>query len=247
MSLLRWVFQKPTLLFGITIACWAVRAGAQAAPSASMNGSYRIAGVVVNAVSGEPVRRAFVQPLKVDDGRAVASSVTDNDGRFALEGLEAAKYQLTASKRGFRTGYYDEHEEFSSAIVTGPDQDTGHLEFRLMPRAVLHGVVTDDGGEPVANARVMLFNRPKHSEAGERITQADAATTDDTGAYELGDLAAGEYLLAVVAEPWYAVHTPTVGKPGANRELDVAYPVTYFDSTTEEQAATPIVLSGGSH
>jgi hypothetical protein len=33
---------------------------------------------------------------------------------------------------------------------------------------------------------------------------------------------------------------------GANSALDVAYPVTYFDSTTEEASAAPIVLAGGS-
>ena len=120
--------------------------------------------------------------------------------------------------------------------MTGPDQDTTHLEFKLTPGAVLRGVVTSDDGEPVAGARVMLFKRPKLPAAGERTAQVDAAITDDTGSYEIGDLAAGEYLLAVVADPWYAVHEGTQAK--RNAALDVAYPVTYFDSTTEERSAT---------
>lgn len=209
-----------------------------------MAGPYRIAGILVNAKTDEPVRRATVEALEEADSHAVASCVTDNDGHFVLPGLAAAKYQLTASKRGFRTAFYDEHDEFSTAIVTGPDQDTTHLRFKLMPRAVLHGTVTGDDGEPAANARVMLFQRHRHSRAGERATQADATMTDDTGAFEFGDLAAGEYLLAVMAEPWYAVHEGSPAK--RNPALDVAYPVTYFDSTTEEGSATPIVLAGGS-
>ena len=147
---------------------------------------------------------------------AVASCVTDNEGRFALERLSAAKYQLTASKRGFRTAFYDEHDEFSSAIVTGPDQDTTQLEFKLTPDALVRGVVSDDDGEPVANARVMLFKRPQFPAAGERTIQTDGTITDDTGAYEFGDLAAGEYLLAVVAEPWYALHE---GAPAKRNSL----------------------------
>ena len=104
--------------------------------------------------------------------------------------------------------------------------------------------VTGDDGEPVANARVMLFQKPRLAGAGARMAQVEGATTDDTGNYEIGDLAAGEYLLAVTAEPWYAVHegSPTKRNPA----LDVAYPVTYFDSTTEEGSATPLVLAGGS-
>ncbi len=214
------------------------------AASATTSGPHRIAGVLVNAATGEPVRRATVEALKEADSRAVASCVTDSDGHFALSGLAAAKYELTASKRGFRTAFYDEHDEFSTAIVTGPDQDTTHLRFKLTPGAVLHGVVTGDDGEPVANARVMLFQRPKHPALGERTMQVDAAATDDTGAYEFGDLASGEYLLAVTADPWYAVHEGSAEK--RNPALDVAYPVTYFDSTTDEGSATPLVLAGGS-
>jgi hypothetical protein len=221
-----------------------LQARPRTAANASTAGPFRIAGVLENAATGEPVRRATVEALEGTDSHAVASCVTDNDGHFALEGLAAAKYQLTASKRGFRTAFYDEHDEFATSIVTGPDQDTTQLTFKLAPRAVLHGVVTADDGEPVAHARVMLFQRPRHPGNGPGTMQVDTTTTDDTGAYEFGDLAAGEYLLAVTAEPWYAVHDGSPSK--RNPALDVAYPVTYFDSTTDEASATPIVLTGGS-
>ena len=210
---------------------------------------YRIAGRVVNATTGEPVRRATVAVLAVEDSHPIASVESGNDGSFALEGLPAAKYQLTASRRGFRTAFYDEHDEFSTAIVTGADQETGRLIFRLVPGAILHGVVTADGGDPVAGADVMLFLKPHGT--GARIIEADSALTDDTGAYEFGNLAAGDYLLAVKAEPWYALHHSSINtRPRPTNDtsaaLDVAYPVTYFDSTTDEASASPIVLAGGS-
>ena len=207
---------------------------------ANPSGSFRIAGVLLNAATGEPVRKGVVQALD-RTGSAVASSTTDADGRFALEHLGAAKYQLTASKRGFHTASYDEHEEFATSIVTGFDQDTTHLQYKLMPNAVLHGAVTSDDGEPVAGASVMLFKRSKHE--GGRIERAGGTQTDDTGEYEIGDLGAGEYMLAVAAEPWYAVHGSAAAK--RNSALDVVYPVTFFDSTTDERAATPIQLAGG--
>ncbi|MGA8089683.1 MAG: carboxypeptidase-like regulatory domain-containing protein [Terracidiphilus sp.] len=241
------------LAFNALLATAQNRQGySRTAASATTSDPYRIAGTLVNAATDEPVRRATVEALEEADSRAVASCVTDNEGHFALTGLAAAKYQLTASKRGFRTAFYDEHDEFSTAIVTGPDQNTTQLRFKLMPGAVLHGNITGDDGEPVANTRVMLFQTPKHSAEGARTMQVDATTTDDTGAYEFGNLAAGEYLLAVMAEPWYAVHEGSTaraidGSPAKrNPALDVAYPVTYFDSTTEEGSATPLVLTGGS-
>ncbi len=238
-------------LAGVLACGAALLATAQNRPSYSRapagttaSGPYSIAGVLVNAATDEPVRRATVEALQDDDSHAVASCVTDNEGHFALTGLAAAKYELTASKRGFRTAFYDEHDQFSTAIVTGPDQDTTQLQFKITPGAILRGVVTGDDGEPVANARVMLFQKPRLSGAGARMAQVNGAMTDDTGAYEIGDLPAGEYLLAVMAEPWYAVHEGSPAK--RNPALDVAYPVTYFDSTTEEGSSTPLVLAGGS-
>lgn len=239
MSRFTQVRKKFAPIMAAVVACLIVAAHGQA-PAASSTGQFQIAGVLLNQATGEPVRRGVVQALD-KTGHAVAASTTDADGRFVLDRLSAAKYQLTASKRGFRTASYDEHDEFATSIVTGPDQDTTHLTYKLVPNAVLHGVVTSDDGDPVANANVMLFKRPRHQ--GDRIERANGAQTDDTGEYEIGDLAAGEYMLAVTAEPWYALHGSATGKK--NSELDVVYPVTFFDSTTDERAATPIQVVGG--
>ena len=174
---------------------------------------------------------------------------SDNDGRFSLEHLPAGKYPLTASRRGFRPAFYDEHDEFNSAIVTGPDQDTTNLVFRLTPGAVLHGVVTGDGGDPAENASVILAKRDRGAANGaspDEIKQADGTMTDDTGAYEFTNLGAGEYYVAVVTSPWYAMHSPPHrGTTSEDSPLDVAFPVTFFDSTTSEASATPIMLEAG--
>jgi hypothetical protein len=220
---------------------------------------YSIAGTVVNRASGEPVRHANVAALSEEDRHTVAAVESDSEGHFSLDHLSAAKYQLTASKRGFRTAFYDEHQEFNSAIVTGPGEETTNLTFRLVPGATLHGAVITDGGDPVENARVMLFQKTRDGKTEGRLAQSDNVNTDDTGAYEFNNLAAGEYLLAVVAEPWYALHRSASRGPQLNPNsadslgtadpaaaLDVAYPVTYFDSTTDEASASRIVLIGGS-
>jgi 5-hydroxyisourate hydrolase-like protein (transthyretin family) len=211
---------------------------------------FTIAGTVVNAASGEPVRRAKVALLSNESRQTVDSVETDSEGRFALGGLPAGKYPLTASKRGFLTAFYDEHDGgFTSAIVTGADQNTSGLVFRLTPGASLSGVVTGDGSDPVEGASVMLFLKPHHHNPGDRIRSAGETTTDDTGAYEFDGLKTGEYLIAVKAEPWFAQHSSAVGKrqpeSEASTALDVAYPVTYFDSMTDKASASPISLSGG--
>jgi Carboxypeptidase regulatory-like domain len=236
------------------IAQQSAKAPIHSTTSASL---YTIAGTIVNSASGEPLRHATVAALSEEDSHTIAAIESDSQGHFSLDHLPAAKYQLTASKRGYRTAFYDEHDDYNSAIVTGPGLDTGNLTFHLIPGGVLHGVVTTEGGEPVENARVMLFMKWHNGKPGGRIGQENSASTDDTGAYEFSNLAAGEYLLAVTAEPWYALHHSRRLSPNAaraadsdaadpNTALDVAYPVTYFDSTTDEASATRIVLAGGS-
>ncbi len=227
---------------------------APANSNATGESRFRIAGTVVNSATGEPVQHASVAVLAEGDSRTVAAVESDNEGHFAIDQLTAAKYQLTVSKRGYRTAFYDEHDEFNTAIVTGPDQDTGNIVFKLSPGATLRGVVTADGGDAVENARIMLFRKPGAHRPDERITQIDAAITDDTGSYEFSNLASGDYFVAVSADPWYALHDSPNQKRKATAEtdegkraLDVTYPITFFDSATEEGAATTISLASGGH
>ncbi len=73
--------------------------------------------------------------------------------------------------------------------------------------------------------------------------------TDDTGAYEFSNLAAGEYFVAVVDLALVCHASAGAARRNTaseNSPLDVAYPVTFFDSTTDEASATPIVLAAGS-
>lgn len=228
-------------------------AGAQsvpAGPGAPAAQGYRVAGTVVNAITGEPVRGAAVALLTVVDSQVVASTESGEDGQFSLNSLAAAKFQLTASKRGYSTSFYNQHFEYNSAIVTGPGQDTEDLVFKLSPAGVIYGIVSSDGGDPVEGANVMLYEKPHRHVPGERIEQVQAVQTDDTGAYEFAGLEPGDYLIAVRARPWYAM-TPNLGngpaqETEAQSALDVAYPVTYFDSTADEGSASDIVLAMGS-
>lgn len=207
--------------------------------------SYKVAGTVVNTVTGQPVHGATVKLLSQKENTVLGTTKTDDEGHFSLAGISAGKYQLQAARRGYPAALFEQHENFSSAVVTGPEQDTGRLVFHLAPAAVLHGLVTADGGEPVEGARVEIFHKPGVEDPEGKVYLKERTSTDDAGEYEFGNLDAGEYLLAVVATPWYALNTePKAGQP--ENELDVAYPATYYDSTTEESAALPVRLELGS-
>jgi len=239
-----------------------------AAPQAAAQG-YRIAGKVVSSTTGERLGRVRVTIADVRDRSRTGSVITGDDGAFVFANLPAGKYSLKAARRGFIESYFMQHGQFSTAIVTGGEVDSEHLVFRLTPQAILSGRVFDEAGEAVRKARVALFRQDQNA-GFERVHTMATQRTDDRGAYEFAELAAGNYFLSVTARPWYAVnprsmqtgggtsrtrspdgtwttetHEATVETPEAIAGFDVAYPTTYYPDVTDSDEAVPIPLRGG--
>jgi Carboxypeptidase regulatory-like domain len=218
--------------------------------SAQPSGKYEISGVVINAATGQPLDRADVTLHSPDSGSVVAETSTNAQGRFVFERLAAAKYSLHASHRGYIPDDYDEHEGFSTAIVTGEGLVSGNLTFRLSPQAVISGVVTDDAGDPVQQAKVSLYRQNLRNGLG-NIVRAGTVTTDDLGAYEFARLQPGNYYIAVSGTPWYATQPPQkMGQQGnisdtPHSPLDVAFATTFYADVTDSDAATPIPIKAG--
>jgi hypothetical protein len=181
--------------------------------------------------------------------------ITAEDGKYEFVGLPAGKYSLQGAKRGFISAAYDQHDQFSTAIVTGAGLDTETLLLRLAPDAVIAGKVLDEAGEPVRRATVTLYF-DDHSEGVDHVHQSNSAQTDDLGEYEITPLRPGTYFLSVSGKPWYAVHPhsdplasdaerQSETMESVDHSLDVAYPVTYYPDVTEADDAMPIPIRGG--
>jgi len=212
-------------------------------------GPWRIAGTVVNAKGGGSLTRARVTIMDAKIRQNVQSVVTSDDGRFEFH-VPAGKFALQGAKRGFITAAYNQHDQFSTAIVTGAGIDTENLTLRISPNAVLTGKVIDEFGEPVRNAQVMVYRENRFSGVSQ-ISRWRGAVTDDQGKYEVTPLDEGTYFVSAKATPWYAVH-PISGLAGTanapvqvNSALDVAYPITYYGDTSTADEAAPIPVRGG--
>jgi 5-hydroxyisourate hydrolase-like protein (transthyretin family) len=211
-------------------------------------GPYHIAGTVVNATTGKPLDRVVVNlETPGGEGHRITAVQTDEEGRFLFDRLGAAKYALRASRKGFLTAGYDDHEEFATAIVTGEGLESDNLVFKLVPEAVIAGTVTDEAGDPIRRAHLSLYRQTTASGIG-TIERGRQAMTDSFGIYEFAHLEPGNYFLSVSGSPWYAVHIRTHGDngaPGPPSPLDVAYPLTYYPDTPDADAASPIPIRGG--
>lgn len=216
-------------------------------PTGNAAGSYRVSGTIVSKTDGHPLGRARVTLREAKDARKYEGIITDDDGKFAFESVPAGKYSLTGEKRGFITASYDQHDQYSTAIVTGAGITTEGLVLKLAPNAVIWGRVLDEAGEPVRHASVTLYYQD-HQEGVDHIRSRGGDQTDDLGAYELPNLTPGTYFLSASATPWYAMHPSTASgtkRDVADRSLDVAYPVTYYADVTDSDSATPIPIKGG--
>jgi hypothetical protein len=200
---------------------------------------------VVNAVTGGTLARVEVTIADTRSRRNRISTVTGDDGQFEFAHLPAGKYSLMGSKRGYITSSYEQHEQYSTAIVTGAEFDTDRLVLRLMPMAMIAGHVMEESGEPVRGATIQLF-RDDHGMGMNRVVPAGGAATDDRGYFDIGVLQPGTYFVAVSATPWYAVHpTGAASATLVSPALDVAYPTTFYGGATDSDGASPIELKGG--
>ena len=235
--------------FGMT----SFAAGKQSQDTPSNQGGaaqgYKIAGTVVNAVTGSALGRVKVTLEDTRNRMRVIGTVTGEGGRFEFAGLPAGKYALQGARSGYIASGYEQHEQYSTAIVTGPEFATDKLVLRLMPMAMIAGHVLDESGEAVRDARVQLFMED-HSAGMNRVTSVNAASSDDRGYFDFSLLRPGTYFVAASAKPWYAVHgrSTQAGSDGAShvpQALDVAYPTTFYGGGTEAESAAAVELKGG--
>jgi len=246
------------------IACvvlFAIGLSAQTQPATSTPAAqrYRIAGVVVNSLSGQPLAAVSVAIAPTtqqgSSGEVSQDVVTGDDGRFAFAGLARGKYSLMAAARGFALQSFEQHDAYSSAIAVGPDLDSEHLIFHLRPDASIEGQVIDENNEPVQNATVHLYQNGI-AEGQKKTSLVNQVQADDQGNFRFGRLASGTYYLAVSARPWYAQNDRSALRGPSNPDaqnraaqesaaLDVTYPLTFYPDSQDSAGASSITLRPG--
>lgn len=237
-----------TVLFALTL----LAALSQASPQRQVGTSYRLRGVVVDAVTNGPVPRAQVT---ISLGNDATTTTAGDDGRFAFAGLQAGKYVLNATAPGYVQEGYNQHGSFFVGIAVGDGQDSEHLVFRLHPQAVIHGRVMDERGEAVRDAQVLLIASDLTRGSHAKFVRAQMLT-NDLGEYRFAHVLPGKYYLAVQARPWYAETLLSVqtrhrsillsgSAADLDPILDVVYPVTFYPGVTDDRSCAELRLGAG--
>jgi uncharacterized protein (DUF2141 family) len=175
----------------------APQGGRDAAP-AQPTGTGVVAGTLVNATSGKPVRRGRVS-LSGTEPRYGRSVTTDDEGRFSFTEVPAGLFDLSAGKPGFLDVTYGQKQPGNGRAGTPIQLMTGQrmesVKLAIPKGGVLTGTVLDEQGEPSFGVQVRAFRYVMRT--GERSLQsAGSATTDDRGVYRIPNLLPGEYVVS---------------------------------------------------
>jgi Carboxypeptidase regulatory-like domain len=227
-------------------------AQAQQAASPVSAERFEVSGTVINSISGEVVHNAFVQLVASRQAGQPRRSEVGTDGSFAFHNVSPGKYQLNAQAPGFVFQSFEQHENFSTAIVVGPDKVSTGIVFRMRPMSAISGRVLDEHNEPVRDASVWLFQK-RNDMGHSMIERHGASQTDDLGEYRFGHLGPGTYYIVVSAQPWYRRYFQRVRRTAGSIQpiaevdpaLDVAYPLIYYPGTTNADEAGAVVLGAG--
>ncbi len=167
-----------------------------------------LAGVVVSADSGRPVRRATVRLGRAAGGPQAPPLVgplvqtTDDEGAFRFKELPAGEYTLTASKPGYLPSTYGQRRPGSGTpgtpISLAANQRLEKLSVPMPRGSVLTGTIVDDAGEAAFGVQVRAMKYVMRN--GARVLeQAALDVTDDRGMYRIPALTPGQYV--IVATP----------------------------------------------
>jgi protocatechuate 3,4-dioxygenase beta subunit len=195
-------------------------------------------GQIIAADNGAPIRRAQVR-INSPEAREGRVATTDQQGRFEIKELPAGRYTMTASKGGFVSLQYGQRRpsESGTPIELGDGQTMEKIVIALPRGSVLGGRITDEFGEPVANAIVTAF-RYAYAGGARRMTPAGQNardTTDDQGSFRLFGLPPGDYYVSATLRGAGPEVTDPMGEPSG-------YASTYYPGTANVAEAGRIAL-----
>jgi hypothetical protein len=230
------------------LACLSLASGALA-QGQDRNPTGAISGVVIDAVTGQPVAGAAVSLSQIDAlGQPAPRVMTDQRGRFVFSNLDASDgYFLGARRFGYaptRYGWTGPNQSLTirdiKRVKVADGQWVSDITIPLWRLASLSGRVLDERGEPMVGVAVRVFSR-RPIAGSVQLVAGPIATTDDRGAYRIIDLDPGAYHVALLsvqstvldttpdAPPTVAVGQLATGGIGGGRGNAVSVPTVDVD------------------
>jgi hypothetical protein len=167
-----------------------------------------LAGALVTATGGTSgVTAAELERMRamVETGLMPASElsrpgthrvITDSEGRYLLRNLTRGNYSITVSRSGYAPGAYGRRRPDGPGrpLEVADSEKVTNATIRLWKFGAINGSIVDEAGEPAVGVSVRALRR-MFAGGRVRFSPGQSVTTDDRGAYRIGSLIPGEYIV----------------------------------------------------
>ena len=202
-----------------------------------------IAGTVVSANTGEPLKKAHAVLRQKgsdqdDPNKLPLDATTDAAGHFSIDKIPAGSYILAVSRADYLSSRYgqDQPDKPGATLTLTAGQKIPDLLFRLQRMGIITGRVRDEDGDPVRGAAVMSFvHTTVRGKA--KIEEDHSDSTNDLGEYRIVDLEPGRYSL--LASP-----PGEFSRRGSYQQSEEYLP-TYYSGTTDIARASTLEVKSG--
>jgi hypothetical protein len=199
-------------------------------PSAELSARYSLEGTVINAVTGEPVRRALVQTYAGKHRLAL----TDSNGHFEFDDLATGPVPLSVTKPGFLDG----QQSNRNTPKAGPNSAPAIL--KLIPESLIYGRVLDSSGEPLEQVSVKAL-KETFVDGRKRWQVVGGAPTDYDGEFRITGLTEGSYYL----EAGPTLHFLNMRSLKELLEHPSGYGPVFYPAATDLNSAALVELAAG--
>jgi protocatechuate 3,4-dioxygenase beta subunit len=252
---------RSVLLSSAVVLTAAITLSAQAKspqPSQSKKELCTVAGRVVTAAEGNPLKSAHVMLMEQNAAREPKTygATTDASGIFILKSVAPGRYKIFDEHTGYvRQQYHSQDADTGAVLALQPQQQAADILFRLTPAAVITGHVTDEDQEPMAGIQVLALRRRSEEETEDedvsayrkqdQMFPAGSAQTDDRGVYRIFGLQPGDYYLRATQAMQSPLYSPGGEEYFALQSQGTEYAPVYYPGVLQRTQAETVTLRPG--
>jgi len=207
----------------------------------------KIAGVVVDSASHQPVKKASVSILFLGDMTGIANGssqkesphnlITDASGAFAFNDLSLGHYQLIVT-----------HQNYPQARMGGVHKivqltavdSAATVTMELIPGAAVTGHVVDEDGDPLTGCNIQPHSAKDFNQG---IAMMHNSVARDDGSYRIYGIPPGKY--TITAQCTATVFQPRPLSEGPDPPPSAAYPMQFYPAASDIKSAQTVELLPG--
>jgi hypothetical protein len=199
----------------------------------------------------QPVKKALIELIAENQAQGGNyTTTTGPDGGFRIENIVPGRYHLFAERTGLLDTDKQRGRTDGRILTLTAGQELKDLHLRLQAAAVIRGRVTDQDGDPLANAEVTVL-RQTFVAGHKHWDPAGTDRTNDLGEYRIANLPAGPAYISVSPPPDFKSLIENAGTAADTRNskpdpsASTTDQTTYYPGSPDRSQAAPIQLRAG--